>query len=171
MKTLDPRRPVGGPQTIRTLSLFAALLACACLMPALAAVEATDGWSRETVPGTTVGVGYFTLRNTGTGAARLMKITTPVAASVELHQSSIDAQGIAHMWPVASLTLNPGEVAHFAPGGKHLMLVGLNKPLRAGEKIAVTMQFDRDTPPVTAILTVRSLLSSTVEPASEHDKR
>jgi len=104
-------------------------------------------------------VGYLTLKNTGTSQAELLRITTPVAAGVELHQSSIDAQGVAHMWPLAQLELKAGEVVRFTPGGKHLMLVGLNKPLRTGDKIPLTMQFDRD-PPVTVILTVRSLLPS-----------
>ncbi|MEP7312225.1 MAG: copper chaperone PCu(A)C [Pseudomonadota bacterium] len=142
---------------IRSFATFVALLALGPLAPALAAVEASDGWSRETVPGTSVGVGYLTLTNTGTSRAQLLKITTPVADSVAVHQSSVDANGVAHMWPVASLELKPGEVMQFTPGGKHLMLVGLNRPLRTGDRIPLTMQFDRDSPPVTIILSVRAL--------------
>lgn len=168
MKIIEPRRPPSPAMRIRFRPVLFALLGCGCVTPALAGVEATDGWSRETVPGTSVGVGYLTLKNTGTSQAELMKITTPVAVSVELHQSSIDAQGVAHMWPVAQLELKPGEVVRFAPGGKHLMLVGLNKPLRVGDKVPVTMQFDRDAAPVTVLLTVRSLLSTT-DPAAEHE--
>jgi len=153
----------------RSLSILIALLALGGLTPARADVEASDGWSRETVPGTTVGVGYLTLKNTGTARAQLMKITTPVADTVALHQSSVDAQGIAHMWPVASLEIKPGEVVHFAPGGMHLMLVGLNKPLRAGDRIPLTMQFDRDSPPLTIILTVRPLVPATASTTSRHE--
>lgn len=146
--------------TRRILSALILLLGCGWQLPALAGVDVTDGWSRETVPGTTVGVGYLTFRNSGAESAKLLKITSPLAASVELHQSSVDAQGVAHMWPLASFTLNAGEVVSFAPGGRHLMLVGLAKPLRAGEKIPLTMQFDRGTPPVTVMLTVRPLVPS-----------
>jgi len=167
MKFIDSRRPARPALRSRSLSALIVLLGCGCLPPALAGVEATEGWSRETVPGTPVGVGYLTLTNTGTSQAELLKITTPIAASVELHQSSIDAQGVAHMWPMAQLELKPGEVVRFTPGGKHLMLVGLSRPLRAGDKIPLTLQFDRDTP-VTVILTVRSLLPSTTN-TGEHE--
>jgi copper(I)-binding protein len=50
------------------------------------------------------------------------------------------------------------------------MLVGLSRPLRTGDKIPLTLQFDRDAP-VTVILTVRSLQSSVTSPASEHQDR
>ena len=166
MKIIASRRPADRAAHIRFLTALALLLGCGWQMPALAGVEVTDGWSRETVTGVTVGVGYLTFRNTGAERVTLMKITTPAAASVELHQSSIDAQGVAHMWPLAALALSPGEVLRFTPGGKHLILVGLTRPLRAGETIPVTMQFDRAAPPVTVLLTVRPLVPSAATPGA-----
>jgi copper(I)-binding protein len=153
---------------IRCVVAIAVLLGCGGLGAASAAVEASDGESRETVPGATVGVGYFTVRNTGTERRTLLKIVTPYAERVELHQSSVDAQGIAHMWPMASLELKPGEVVRFTPNGKHLMLFGLTEPLRVGMKIPLTMQFDRTDPPVTVMLVVQPLVPAGAD-AGKHD--
>ena len=73
-----------------------------------------------------------------------------------MHASSVDAQGMARMWPMASLRLQPGETVRFEPNGKHLMFTNLKMPLKAGNKVAVTFQFDKGEPPVTAQFTVRS---------------
>lgn len=147
------------------------MLAAALLWPALlaagsalAAVEVTEGWSRETPPGTQVAVGYFTLKNTGKGRRELLKITSPVAKSISMHQSSVDAQGVAKMWPVGKLELAPGELLRFEPNGKHIMLEGLSAGLRAGTRVPVTLVF-QDEAPITVQLDVRPL----VDPHAGHD--
>jgi periplasmic copper chaperone A len=137
----------------------ALVLLLACLLPApavLAAVEAVEGWTRETPPGTTVAVGYLIVKNTGNSRRELLKITSPMARQISLHQSSIDANGVARMWPVGKLELSPGETLDFSPNGKHLMLEGLASPLRVGMRVPVTIVFE-DEPPVTIQLQVRPL--------------
>ena len=144
--------------TARVFGALAGLLMLALPMAAAqAAMEVSEGWSRQTVPGVDVGVGYFTLKNTGTHRRELLKITSPLASDVELHQSSVDAQGVAHMWPVGKLELAPGEVVRFMPNGRHLMLLGLKGPLRVGTQVPVTLVFE-DEEPVTVLLEVRPLV-------------
>lgn len=137
--------------------LAALVLALAPLAAAQAAIEITDGWTRETVPGLDVGVGYFTLKNTGTHRRELLKITSPLADGIELQVSSVDAQGVSHMWPVGKLELRPGEMLRFSPNGRHLMLRGLKSPLRVGARVPVTLVFE-DEPPITVQLQVRPLV-------------
>lgn len=153
---------------VKSAAALAVLLIAGCLTAAQAQVQVSDGWSRETVTGTTVGVGYMTLINVGAGERKLLKITTPLADSVQLHQSSIDAQGVAHMWPMASLELKAGETVRFTPNGRHLMLVGLKEPLRVGMDVPVTMIFDRSDPPVTVHLIVRALTDVAAPLQAEH---
>ena len=100
---------------------------------------AADGWARATVPGATVGAGYVTLRNSGTETRSLLRLTTPVCDSLSLHLSSVDANGVAHMWPLAKLELKPGEQVRFEPNGKHMMFSGLTSPLVAGNKVQVLL--------------------------------
>jgi hypothetical protein len=117
---------------------------------------AEAGWSRQTPPGITVGVGYFTLKNTGTQSRQLLKITAPQAASIEIDRTSTDAQGVSRMWPVGKLEIAPGQTVKLSPNGLHIMLRGLKQPLLPGQTVPVTMLF-ADEPPVTVVLQVRAL--------------
>jgi periplasmic copper chaperone A len=121
-------------------SLFIALLT---LLPAVAlagpmGVQVVDVWSRAMPAGGT-GVVYLTVTDQGapdtlTGAA------SPVAASAELHET-IDDNGVMKMRPVASLPVGPGKPIKLAPGGYHIMLVGLKQALVAGTSFPVTLTF------------------------------
>jgi copper(I)-binding protein len=138
----------------------AASIAAATLLlslPAVADIVAVDGWARATVPGATVGAGYITLRNTGIESRSLLRLTTPVCDELSLHQSSVDAKGVSHMWPIAKLELKPGEQVRFEPNGKHLMFMGLTAPLVAGKTVAVTFEFENEKP-LTVQLDVRPLV-------------
>ncbi len=132
-------------------------------LPANASIEAAAGWSRQTVPGAKVGVGYLVLKNTGTRARSLLKVASPVADAVEIHQSGIDAEGVARMWPVGKLQLAAGETVQLRPEGRHLMLVGLKAPLQPGSTVPVTFTFE-DEAPVTVQLEVRSLAGGSAAP-------
>jgi copper(I)-binding protein len=125
-------------------------------VPVQAAIEADAGWSRQTPPGITVGVGYFTLKNTGSKTRELLKITAPQAAAIEIDRTSTDAQGVTRMWPVGKLEIAPGQTVKLAPNGLHIMLRGLKQPLLPGQTVPVTMLF-ADEPPVTVVLRVRAL--------------
>ena len=149
----------------RRAGVVVALLAG--LLPAhgaVAAVEITEGWTRETPPGTKVAVGYLTLKNTSKGRRELLKVTSPAAQAISLHETSVDARGVSKMWPVGKLELAPGQVVRFEPSGKHLMLEGLSAGLRAGTRVPVTLVFG-DEQPVTVQLEVRPL----VDPEAGHD--
>ena len=135
-----------------------ALLLCACAMPLRAEIVVSDGWVRQTVPGATTGAGYFTITNTGPVERKLLRLTTTVCDMLSLHQSSIDAQGVARMWPMAWLTLAPGQSMKFEPNGRHLMFMDLQRPFRVGERVPVTFQFDGGEAVVTAQFEVRALL-------------
>lgn len=138
-----------------THSLTATVL-LATAAPVFAAIEVSDGWSRETIKGVDVAVGYLTLRNTGSERRELIKITAPQAASIGVHRSSVDANGVSRMWPVGKLELLPGEVLKLSPNGVHLMLNGLKQPLAKGAQVPVTLVFEHEKP-VTVQLQVRGL--------------
>ena len=126
---------------------------------AQAGIESSEAWTRATPPGTKVAVGYLTLRNTGKVKRELLKITSPAAQAVSLHQTSVDANGVSRMWPIGKLELAPGEVLRFEPNGRHLMLEGLGASLVAGKRVAVTLVFEQEAP-VTVQLEVRPLVDA-----------
>ncbi|HEX9706568.1 MAG TPA: copper chaperone PCu(A)C [Steroidobacteraceae bacterium] len=117
------------------VSLFAA-------GPALAGeLTVTDAWSRTTPPGVTVGVVYFKIHNDTAKSDRLLKLKASVASSVQVHRTEV-IEGVARMRDVAVLHVAPGERVAFEPGGMHVMLMGLKKPLVEGQKFDLELLFE-----------------------------
>ncbi len=124
---------------IATAALFAATTAAAHEYR-LGAVEVDHPWSRPAAAGMT-GVGYMAIRNTGKTPVVLTGATTPLAARVTVHQTSM-AGGVMRMAPLkAGLTVAPGAAVALAPAGYHLMLEGLKKPLVLGQHAPLTLTF------------------------------
>lgn len=87
--------------------------------------------------------GYFSVVNKGTEADRLIGVESDVAKKVELHESKTDAAGVTSMAPVAGVDIAPGESVTLAPGGLHVMFMGLNGALVEGEKVAGKLVFEK----------------------------
>ena len=104
-------------------------------------ISVESAWARATPAAARTGAVYLTLRNAGGQPARLVGATTPAAARVEFHRSS-EEDGIARMRPVEQIEIPSGGEARLAPGGTHLMLVGLERPLKAGGTLQLTLEFD-----------------------------
>ena len=120
-------------------STVATLLAA---LPAFAdGLTVTNAWSRTTPPGVTVGVAYFTLKNDTAKSDRLLKISSPVAAKVQVHRTEIQ-DGMARMREVAVLHVDANQTVEFAPNGMHVMLMGLKKPLVEGQKFQLDLLFE-----------------------------
>jgi hypothetical protein len=101
----------------------------------------TSAWARATPPGISMGVVYFHLENGSTKSDRLLKLKTSVAASAGVHRTEIVGD-VARMREVAVLHVAPGEKIEFAPGGYHVMLMGLKKPLVAGKTFELELVFE-----------------------------
>ena len=120
-------------------STVATLLAA---LPAFAdGLTVTNAWSRTTPPGVTVGVVYFTLKNDTGKSDRLLKISSPIAAKVQVHRTEI-LDGMARMREVAVLHVDANQSVEFAPNGMHVMLMGLKKPLVEGQKFQLDLLFE-----------------------------
>ena len=118
-----------------------ALPALALLLPAVAradGVAVEHAWSRPALAGR-VGVVYFTLTDTG-APDQLTGASSPVAKQAELHET-IDTNGIMKMRPVQELTVAPDKPLLFAPGGYHVMLMGLTQTLKLGQTFPLTLTF------------------------------
>jgi periplasmic copper chaperone A len=128
---------------------FGLLLASACAGQVLAQqVKAgelviEDSWSRATPAGATVGVGYLVIKNNGTVADRLVGGTTDAARALEFHKMTMQ-DGMMTMEHIADgLPIAPGKSIAFTPGGYHIMFVDLHAPLKQGDKLQATLQFEK----------------------------
>lgn len=99
-------------------------------------------WARATPPGTTVGVGYFEIRNTGKQPDRLLSATSPAARQVEMHISE-HAGEVARMRQLRAFEVPARERLTLEPNGAHLMLVDIVQPLKKGERFPMKLRFER----------------------------
>ena len=100
-------------------------------------------WTRATPGGAKTGGGYLTIENKGSTPDKLVSATADVAGKVEVHEMAMN-NGVMTMRPLESgLTIDPGKTVKLAPGGYHLMLMELKNPLKQGDKVPVTLQFEK----------------------------
>ena len=120
-------------------ALVAVSLGC---RPAFSAERpvASNAWARATPPGLTVGAAYLTLTG-GSAQDALIGARLEGVGRIEFHQT-VTADGMARMRPSTKLPLPAGEQLAFAPGGRHLMLFDLARPLTAGERRTLVLVFE-----------------------------
>src|SRR6202022_3660807 len=103
----------------------------------------TQAWSRATPGGAKVAGGYLTIENKGSAPDRLIGGSADVADKVEVHEMATN-NGVMTMRPLdKGLAIEPGKTVKLAPGGYHLMLLDLKSPLKQGDKLPVTLEFEK----------------------------
>ena len=135
----------------RIISVLSSLAFTAIIQTAPVRAEAvkagdlviTQAWSRATPGGAKVGGGYLTIENKGTTPDRLIGGSADAAGKVQVHEMSMN-NGVMTMRPVAGgLVIEPGKAVKLTPGGFHLMLLDLKGPLKQGEKLPITLEFEK----------------------------
>lgn len=122
------------------LARLALLAALVFASPARAAAITVQGaWTRPAAAGMNA-AGYGAIVNRGPRADRLIGATSPAASKVSIHESRA-AGGVMSMRTLSDLAIPAGATVTFAPGGLHLMLEGLKRPLNPGARVAITLTF------------------------------
>lgn len=134
----------------------AAVALCAYAGPAAAADGLSVGpaWSRAAPITTIPAVVYLTVTDYGAPDV-LLGAASPIAQSATLHQSHM-VNGLMVMDPVRTLPVEPGRPIILAPGGYHIMLEGLRRPLAQGETFPLTLTFAH-AGPVSVTVTVEPM--------------
>jgi copper(I)-binding protein len=135
------------------LRLLRAALAAAILVatPAFAhngvvhlgAINISLPFTRATLPNAPVGGGFLTIENTGTEADRLISATSTVAGDTQIHEMAMDGDVMKMRQLVDGLEIPAGETVVLAPGGFHIMFMGLKQAFVEGETVAVTLTFEK----------------------------
>ncbi|MDA1116832.1 MAG: copper chaperone PCu(A)C [Proteobacteria bacterium] len=99
-------------------------------------------WSRATPPGATIGAGFMQLKNAGGTAQRVVGASSPVAGRVEMHVTTREGD-VMKMRQVQAFDIPAGGSFELKPGGVHLMLVDLRRPLNKGEKVPLTLKLEK----------------------------
>lgn len=101
-----------------------------------------EPWARATIGQVRNGAVYFTIVNHGIQGDRLVAVATPVAAKAQLHSTAME-EGVMKMRPVAALEIDAKSSTVLEPGGLHVMLMGVEKPLEEGEAFPMTLTFEQ----------------------------
>ncbi len=120
------------------------MLAC-CAPPAPAGgIKVENARIAAPAPGMQVVAAYFTLRNEG-AADQLVGASTTIGSATALHETINDA-GMMRMRHLPSVDLPADGTVEFAPGGKHIMLMGLTADLVDGSEQPITLTFAKAAP-------------------------
>ena len=114
-----------------------AAVACLAAQTTWAAnISVTEAWARSTVPGQPVSGAYMQIQSDAD--ARLVGVSSPAFPHVEMHEMKMD-DGVMKMREVKAIELPKGKTVSLQPGGYHVMLMNLEKPIAAGDLIPLTL--------------------------------
>tara|TARA_B110000090_G_C13138563_1_gene352865 strand:- start:219 stop:677 length:459 start_codon:yes stop_codon:yes gene_type:complete len=98
----------------------------------------TEGFIRESIPGTTISSAYMTLTNTSEKSMTLVGVSSKVSARIEIHEHTM-ANGMMSMGQVESIVIGSKDTVILQPSGLHLMIFDIEAPLKHGDLISLTL--------------------------------
>ncbi len=115
-------------------------LPAACAQKSSAeAPQISDVWIKATIPGSNVSAAYLRIKSAKT--VKLVKAETAVANIAELHSMNMK-DGVMEMKAELAFNVPAGKTIELKPGGMHIMLMQVAKPIKAGDKVPLTLTFD-----------------------------
>jgi copper(I)-binding protein len=103
----------------------------------------SQAWTRATPNGAKIGGGYLTIENKGSAPDKLIGVSGDIAGKIEVHEMAMN-NGVMKMRPLdKGLAIEPGKTVKLAPGGYHLMIMDLKSPLKQGDHVPLTLEFEK----------------------------
>ncbi|MCY4752942.1 copper chaperone PCu(A)C [Pelomonas aquatica] len=130
------------------LLIAAALLATTLAAQAQGPVKVEDAWVRATVAPQTATGAFMQL--TSAKPLKVVAASSPLAAQVEIHEMKME-DGVMKMRAVEALPLPAGQAVALKPGSYHVMLMGLQRPIKAGETVPLTLTVEGEDRQRTAV--------------------
>jgi len=107
-------------------------------------ITINNSYVREVPPGVPSSASFLTLTNSGDTDIALTKVTGDIAKNIELHEH-VHKDGMMEMRQVAKISIKAKGTTELKPGGFHIMLIGLNRSLKSGDEVVLTLEFDDGT--------------------------
>ncbi|MEM8772354.1 MAG: copper chaperone PCu(A)C [Pseudomonadota bacterium] len=105
------------------------------------AIVVADAWMRPARAGQPTAAAYFSICNGGEADA-MTDVAFAGADAAELHKTEINDAGVASMRPAKTVDLPTGETVTLAPGGSHVMLIGIGDDIALGDRPVLDLQFE-----------------------------
>jgi periplasmic copper chaperone A len=112
------------------------------VQPGASGVTVLQPWVRSTRPGQHNAAGYLEIRSATPDRLVGVKPSPDVAERGELHTMRMDGD-LMVMREVEAFPVGPAGALKLQPGGNHLMLIALKKPLAAGDKVDAVLVFEK----------------------------
>jgi periplasmic copper chaperone A len=122
------------------LAVAVGLVIVGAALAQTAQLEVSDAWARATPAKAENGIAFLTIRSPTSD--RLVSVSSPVAKKAELNTMEMSGM-VMKMRPIASLDIPAGQPVTLKPSGEHIMLMGLNGPLREGQSFPLTLTFEK----------------------------
>jgi hypothetical protein len=116
------------------------VLAASAVSAQTGQLEVDNAWARATPGKSATGAAYVTIQSPT--ADKLVAVSSPVAKKAELHTMSMSGM-VMKMRPIAGVDIPAGQAVTLQPGGMHIMLIGLAKPLQTGQSFPLTLNFEK----------------------------
>ena len=126
--------------SFRFLAFAGVFAAASAVLAQTNQLEVSNAWARATPAKAENGAAYVTI--VSPTPDRLLSASSPVAKKAELHTMEM-AGMVMKMRPLAGLDIPAGQPVALKPGGEHIMLVGLQQPLREGQSFTLTLNFEK----------------------------
>ncbi len=104
------------------------------------AIVVEQAWAAETIGDQGRTAAYMTIQNGSGGEERLMVAHVEGAARTSIHRT-VTEDNITRMDHINALIIQPEGSAHLSPGGTHIMIMGLEGPLAAGDSVTLSLGF------------------------------
>jgi copper(I)-binding protein len=105
-------------------------------------ITVSDAWVRSPVIIDQPGAAYLVIQNNGAAEDKLLSAESEAAKMVELHES-MESGGMMSMAPVPNIPIPANGKVELKPGSFHMMLMGLTRPLKTGDKVQLTLNFEK----------------------------
>ena len=129
--------------SIKILAFAACITVASAALAQPAQLEVNNAWAGATPGKAENGAAFVTIISPT--ADRLVSASTPVAKKAELHTMSMQGM-VMKMRPISGVDIPAGQPVSLRPGGEHIMLMGLNQPLREGQSFPLTLDFEKAGP-------------------------
>ena len=124
-----------------SLSLMTGLTSQAALASQADDITVSAPFAREVPPGAPASASFMTLENSSDKAIKIVSADSGVSKVVELHTHTND-NGVMRMRKIPFIEIPASGKTELKPGGLHIMLIGPHEPLKKGQEIKVTLQFE-----------------------------
>ena len=126
---------------ILSLSLITALNSSQAFAAQADNIEVNNPFAREVPPGAPASASFMTLKNSSNETIKITSADSAVSKVVELHTHTND-NGVMRMRQIPFIEIPANGTTELKPGGLHIMLIGPHEPLKKGQTVKVTLQFE-----------------------------